>query len=132
MKSASLRSAVLGQTSELKARPTPSAAARCQVVVRAENQEVIFGQVQIARQSIGRFAGEQHDADFIAVLDSHPCPVSSSLPKLGASMHMYISPHGAERMLKTKLSIAFWLHVAVVSPVGSRSPCRRCSPCIAH
>lgn len=39
MKSASLRSSVLGQTSELKARSAPTTAARCPVIVRAQQQE---------------------------------------------------------------------------------------------
>ena len=37
---ANLRSVVLGQTQELRARPAASTAARCPVVVRAQQQEV--------------------------------------------------------------------------------------------
>ncbi len=37
---ANLRSIVLGQTQELRARPSASSAARCPVVVRAQQQEV--------------------------------------------------------------------------------------------
>ena len=37
---ANLRSVVLGQTQELRARPAASSAARCPVVVRAQQQEV--------------------------------------------------------------------------------------------
>ena len=39
---ANLRSVVLGQTQELRARPAASSAARCPVVVRAQQQEVTF------------------------------------------------------------------------------------------
>ena len=37
---ANLRNVVLGQTQELRARPAASSAARCPVVVRAQQQEV--------------------------------------------------------------------------------------------
>ncbi len=40
LKATNLRSSALGQTSELKSRPTPTAAARCPVVVRAQKEEV--------------------------------------------------------------------------------------------
>jgi len=51
MKSASLRSVVFGQTSELKARSVPSVSARCPVVIRAQSQE------SSRRSALGLLAG---------------------------------------------------------------------------